>query len=63
MATTVKALENSIYWQRQVLTQSRDPAQKARAQVAIERLQAQIDAIHAAQQANADPRQLSLNFN
>lgn len=42
---TVKSLENSLYWQQVVLNQSRDPAQQARAKSAIERLQAQIDAL------------------
>jgi hypothetical protein len=35
----------SLHWQRHVLAQSRDPAQKARCKAAIERLQAQINAI------------------
>ena len=35
---TQKTLENSIYWQRHVLSQSKDPKQKERATKAIEKL-------------------------
>jgi chorismate-pyruvate lyase len=52
MKTTLKALETSLYWQQVVLKQSRDPAQRARCQAAIERLQAQISqALKTAQEA------------
>ena len=43
--TTLKALETSLYWQQVVLNQSRDPKQKARVSIAIERLIAQIEAL------------------
>jgi len=43
--TTLKALETSLYWQQVVLKQSRDPKQKARVSLAIERLTAQIEAL------------------
>lgn len=43
--TTLKALETSLYWQQVVLKQSRDPKQKARVSIAIERLTAQIEAL------------------
>ena len=43
--TSLKVLENSIYWQNVVLKQSKDPVQKERCKAAIERLQAQINAI------------------
>lgn len=33
-----KTLENSIFWQKHVLTHSRDPKQKERASKAIEKL-------------------------
>jgi hypothetical protein len=42
MPTSLKALENSLYWQRVVLRQSTDPTQKQRCQRAIERLTDQI---------------------
>ena len=42
--TSIKTLENSIYWQKHVIAQSKDPKQIARCKAAIERLQAQIDA-------------------
>lgn len=38
MATTKESLENSIYWQKVVLSQSNDIKQKERAKQAIERL-------------------------
>jgi hypothetical protein len=40
---TSKALKNSLYWQRQVYSQSRDPVQKERCAKAIEKLKAQIE--------------------
>jgi len=40
--TSLKSLENSIFWQNYVLKQSKDPVQKQRCIAAIERLQAQI---------------------
>jgi hypothetical protein len=43
MSTSLKTLENSIYWQNVVLKQSRDPKQIERVKAAIERLQAQIN--------------------
>ena len=43
--STLKALETSLYWQQVVLKQSRDPKQKARVSIAIERLTAQIQAL------------------
>ena len=39
-----KTIEQSIYWQRQVAAQSRDPAQVARCLAAIARLEAQLAA-------------------
>lgn len=39
---TKKNLENSIFWQRHVLTHSRDPKQKERASKAIEKLSNQL---------------------
>jgi len=45
--TSIKTLENSIYWQNVVIKQSKDPKQKERCRLAIERLQAQIDKIKA----------------
>lgn len=43
--TSAKTLENSIYWQKHVLTHSKDPKQKERAQKAIERLTEQLKTI------------------
>jgi hypothetical protein len=43
--TTLKALETSLYWQQVVLKQSRDPKQKARASIAIEKLTQQINTL------------------
>jgi len=40
--TSKKALEQSIFWQQQVIKQSRDPVQIARCKAAIERLQTQL---------------------
>jgi len=45
MATTQGALEKSIFWQNQVLKQSRDPKQKERVKKAIEKLQAELDSL------------------
>jgi hypothetical protein len=39
---TKKVLENSIYWQNHVLTNSKDPKQKERAKKAIEKLSNQL---------------------
>ena len=38
------ALERCIFWQQQVIARSRNPAQIARCQAAIKRLQAQLSA-------------------
>jgi hypothetical protein len=38
----IKILENSLYWQKVVLKQSRDPVQKARVKKAIIKLENQI---------------------
>lgn len=43
MATTQGALEKSIFFQKLVLKESRDPKQKERAKKAIEKLQAELD--------------------
>jgi hypothetical protein len=43
--STLKALETCLYWQNVVLKQSKDPKQKERVRLAIERLTAQIDAL------------------
>jgi len=40
--TSAKTLENSIYWQKVVLKQSRDPKQIERCKAAIARLEAQL---------------------
>jgi hypothetical protein len=40
--TTLKALETSLYWQRVVYQQSKDPKQKERVKAAIAKLEAQI---------------------
>ena len=40
--TTSKALKDSIFWQQQVIAQSKDQAQIARCKIAVERLQAQL---------------------
>jgi hypothetical protein len=42
MKTSIKALEVSIYWQKHVLQQSKDPVQKERCRAAIARLEAQL---------------------
>jgi len=42
MKTSLKALETSLYWQRVVLTQSKDAKQRERAWAAIEWLQKEI---------------------
>jgi len=42
--TSIKALENSIFWQKHVMANALNPAQKARAAAAIERLTAQLKA-------------------
>lgn len=46
MKSTPKALETSIYWQKVVASQSKDPKQIARAKAAIEMLQAELDKIN-----------------
>ena len=43
--STLGAIENSLFWQKHVLANSKDQAQKRRAKAAIERLQAEIDQI------------------
>lgn len=45
--SSLKALETSLYWQNVVLKQSKDPKQKERIRLAIERLTAQINALKA----------------
>ena len=40
--TSIKTLENSIYWQKHVFANALNPAQKARAALAIEKLTAQL---------------------
>ena len=40
--TSIKALENSIFWQNWVLKQSKDPVQRKRCVAAIERLMAEL---------------------
>ena len=45
MATTQGALEKSIFFQKLVLKQSRDPKQKERAKKAIEKLQSELDSM------------------
>ena len=40
--TSKKALEQSIFWQQQVIKQSRDPVQIARCKAVIARLQDQL---------------------
>jgi hypothetical protein len=40
--TSLKVLENSLFWQRHVLSQSRDPVQIERVKRAIVKLEAQI---------------------
>ena len=45
MTTTIKSLENSIYWQRVVLNQSKDQKQKERAKKAIQNLEEEIKRI------------------
>ena len=39
-----KAIENSIFWQNQVIKQSSDPAQIARCKAVIVKLQAELQA-------------------
>ena len=41
--TSNQALEKSIYWQQQVVNQSRDPIQIARCKLAIAKLTAQLE--------------------
>jgi hypothetical protein len=43
--STLGAIGTSLYWQRVVLNQSKDPKQKERAKKAIERLEAEIESI------------------
>ena len=45
MATSQGALEKSIFFQKLVLKDSRDPKQKERAKKAIEKLQAELDSL------------------
>ena len=45
--TSLKALETSLYWQQVVLKQSKDPKQKARVRLAIEKLTSQINQLKA----------------
>jgi len=40
--TTLKALEDSLYWQRVVYQQSTDPVQRERVKARIAKLEAQI---------------------
>jgi hypothetical protein len=40
--TSPKVLENSIFWQKQVLKQSRDPKQIERCKAAIAKLEQQL---------------------
>ena len=40
--TSKKTLENSIFWQQQVIKQSRDPVQIARCKAAIQKLETQL---------------------
>jgi hypothetical protein len=46
--TSIKTLENSIYWQNVVLKQSKCPKQKERARQAIAKLEAQLKALQTA---------------
>jgi len=41
--TSIKTLENSIFWQKHVVANALNPAQKARAAAAIEKLTAQLN--------------------
>lgn len=43
--TSQKTLENSIYWQKLVLAQSKDAKQKERCKAAIARLETQLNAL------------------
>jgi hypothetical protein len=43
--TSIKTLENSIYWQNVVLKQSKCPKQKERVRQSIARLEAQLQAL------------------
>jgi len=40
--TSIKSLENSIYWQKYVINNSKDPIQKERCTAAVARLEAQL---------------------
>jgi len=42
--TTLKALENSLYWMQVVYKQSTDPVQRARVKARIAKLEAEIAA-------------------
>jgi hypothetical protein len=44
--TTKKGLETSIYWQKIVLNQSKDPKQKERCKLAIAKLEEQLKAFN-----------------
>jgi hypothetical protein len=43
--TTLKALEDSLYWQQVVYRDSKDPAQRERVKARIAKLEAQIAAL------------------
>jgi hypothetical protein len=45
MKSTRGAIETSLYWQRVVLNQSKDPNQKERAKKAIEKLEAELQSM------------------
>ena len=45
MRSTRGAIETSLYWQRVVLNQSKDPNQKERAKKAIEKLEAELQSM------------------
>ena len=45
MKSTRGAIETSLYWQRVVLNQSKDPNQKERVKKAIEKLEAELQSM------------------
>jgi hypothetical protein len=45
MRSTRGAIETSLYWQRVVLNQSKDPNQKERAKKAIEKLESELQSM------------------
>ena len=45
MRSTRGAIETSLYWQRVVLNQSKDPNQKERVKKAIEKLEAELQSM------------------